>query len=197
MNFLAHSYLSPKKPKVMLGNLVGDFIKGKITNELDNEIAEGAKIHREIDVFTDTHPIVLDTKKIVRNEFGLYSGVIIDMFFDHILAKKWKQNSSYSFQNHIQKVYLEANTYLNQLPEKFHEVLPIMINYNWLDMYASEEGLAQILKQMSRRIKRNVDLENSMHILNQHNLEIEKNFEIFWTEISNQFEFFTEEELEI
>lgn len=177
----------------MLGNLSGDFIKGKVKDHLHEEIAIGAKLHRQIDLFTDNHPLVLDAKKIVRGEFGLYSGVIIDMFFDYFLASKWNHQSSSNFQIHIQEVYNQAEKNFDILPGKFQTVLPYMKKFNWLNMYATSEGLKEILIQMSNRINGKIDLSTSIKTLLYNQDELESLFNAFWKDISTQFEVYPKE----
>src|SRR5450432_1821563 len=90
MNFLAHLYLSGDNPQVMIGNFIGDFVKGKnLTERFDTDVAKGIALHREIDWFTDTHIVVKQSKDRLRPKYRHYAGVIVDIFYDHFLAKNW------------------------------------------------------------------------------------------------------------
>ena len=94
MNFLAHLYLSGDNPKVKVGNFIGDFVKGKnLKDRFEADIARGIGLHREIDWFTDTHSIVKQSKDRLRPKYRHYSGVIVDIFYDHFLAKNWDRYS--------------------------------------------------------------------------------------------------------
>lgn len=197
MNFLAHTYLSPKSPKIMLGNLSGDFIKGKISTDLNPDISKGAKLHRKIDLYTDSHQIVHDAKKIVRPEFGLYSGVVIDMFFDYFLASKWNIQNPTAFINHTKEVYNQADLNHDILPEKFKPVLPYMKRFDWLKMYATIDGLQEILKQMTNRINGKIDLSKSTLTLTQNEPELAGLFNEFWKDISSNFENYPDQKLKI
>ena len=107
MNFLAHLYLSGEEEPVLLGNFMADFVKGNpearlrtilppevVASGIFPELIRGIQLHRHIDHFTDTHPIVERTKARLRPEFRKYAGVISDMFYDHFLAAEWTAYSS-------------------------------------------------------------------------------------------------------
>src|SRR5690606_17104395 len=90
MNFLAHVYLSGDNPKIMVGNFIGDFVKGgRLSERFEKDIARGIELHRAIDDFTDSHAVVLKSKERLRPKYRHYSPVIVDMFYDHILARHW------------------------------------------------------------------------------------------------------------
>src|SRR5258708_857949 len=94
MNFLAHVYLSGDHSKVLVGNFIGDFVKGKyLRDRYEPEIAKGIELHRAIDYFTDLHPIVRQSKNRLRPKYNHYSGIIVDIFYDHFLAANWNQDS--------------------------------------------------------------------------------------------------------
>ncbi len=87
MNYLAHAYLSFGQDEVLVGNFIGDFVKGKMMSTFPQEVQNGIRLHREIDKFTDTHPLVRAGQSYLRPLFRHYSTVITDIFFDYYLAK--------------------------------------------------------------------------------------------------------------
>ena len=90
MNFLAHLYLSGDNEQIIVGNFIGDFVKGRnALQTFDPTIALGIELHRAIDQFTDTHPVVRSSKDRLRPKYRHYAGVIVDIFYDHFLARKW------------------------------------------------------------------------------------------------------------
>ena len=92
MNFLAHIYLSGDDPNIQLGNFIGDFVKGRnLVEQFGHEIAKGIELHRAIDEFTDKHPIVKLSKVRLREKYRHYAPVIVDIFYDHYLAKNWEK----------------------------------------------------------------------------------------------------------
>lgn len=184
MNFLAHSILSPPDDLIMLGNLTGDFVKGSKFEGLHPDIIKGVRIHREIDVFTDTHELVKEAKGLVRSEFRLFSGVVIDMFFDHFVARHTKE-----LDNHVKRVYSIADLNYDDLPQKFQPVLPYMKQYNWLGNYGHFEGLRKIMWQMRQRIGDKSPLDESVDLLVKNEKELQVLFNEFWVEITQEFRF--------
>lgn len=182
MNFLAHSILSPSNELTMLGNLSGDFVKGSKFVGLHPDIIQGVKIHRNIDMFTDSHSLVKDAKDLVRSEFRLYSGVVIDMFFDHFLARHLTD-----LEGHVNKVYKSADINFNHLPDKFQPVLPYMKKHNWLGNYGYYEGLRKIMWQMRQRIGDKSPLDESVDLLIKNETELQYLFNEFWVQIKNEF----------
>lgn len=180
MNFLAHSVLSPKNDRILLGNFAGDFFKGTKFDHYHPEIAEGVKLHRKIDVFTDGHPNVKAAKAIVREELKLFSGIAIDMFWDYFLARIWQKNAQVQFENHVRFVYQLSDQYLPETSSLFQSVFPIMKSNNWLMKYASYDGLNTIMLQMHQRIGERSTLKNSIKVLQNNESELEDLFVEFW-----------------
>jgi len=197
MNFLAHTYLSPQNDIVMLGNLSGDFVKGRIMSGINEDIIKGVKLHREIDTFTDGHEKFKNAKRIISPYFNHYSGVLIDMFFDYFLAKKWNEQNPLQLKTHIKRVYkVGIDNYLI-LPEKFQPVLPKMIEYDWLSMYSTHNGLKTILSQMTNRINKKAMLHEGVDLLMEHEVQLEDLFNEFWISITSVFDTFPENKIRI
>ncbi len=173
MNYLAHLYLSRNSEKLMVGNFIADAIKGKKYTAFDPEIAAGIIMHREIDSFTDSHPIVKRSKVYFRSRYGLYSAVLIDLFFDHFLAKQWIQYSDVSILDFTERAYGIFGKYLDSMPARYQKMLPYMRKENWLLGYAELQGIQRSLDGMSRRIKNNPGIENAIGELKLHYGEIE------------------------
>lgn len=197
MNFLAHTYLSPQNDIVMLGNLSGDFVKGRIMNGIHEDIINGVKLHREIDTFTDSHEKFKNAKRIISPYFHHYSGVLIDMFFDYFLAKKWNEQNPLQLKAHIKGIYkMGIDNYLI-LPEKFQPVLPKMIKYDWLSMYSTHNDLKTILSQMTNRINNKAMLHEGVDLLMEHEVQLEDLFNEFWISITSVFDTFPENKIRI
>ena len=168
----------------MLGNLCGDFVKGSKLGGLNPSVAEGVRLHRSIDLFTDSHELIKEAKGIVRPKFKLFSGVVIDMFFDHFVAK----NHS-SLNSHAKYVYNTGRVYSSELPASFNNVLFYMEKYNWLEAYAKVEGLSKIMLQMRKRIGDKSPLEESVDILVQKEIEFDVLFKQIWDDAQQKFSF--------
>ena len=116
MNYLAHIYLSGNNDELKIGNFMADSIKGKKYLKYPESIQKGIILHRAIDYYTDTHPIVMQSIRRLFAIYGHYSGIIVDIFYDHFLAANWKNYSDVPLKNYIKDFY-------KLLQENF-EILP-------------------------------------------------------------------------
>lgn len=114
----------------MLGNFFADGILGNKFQHYNQDIKNGIMLHREIDTFTDSHPVVKKSKQRLHSKYRLYKGVIIDIFYDHFLAKNWNQYSEIPLDVYVNSVYKLLKMELKTLPEKTQHMLPYMINHN-------------------------------------------------------------------
>jgi len=183
MNHLAHLYLSRRSEKWMVGNFIADAVKGKKYLDYDPEIAEGILIHREIDTFTDSHPVVRHSKSLLRDHYGLYAPVIVDLFYDHFLAWNWSEYSEWSLADFAQQCYNLLLKYTGQMPERYQRILPYMERENWLLNYATEQGIGRALSGMSRRIIGNTGIENAVTELKKFRAEFDADFRKYFPEL--------------
>jgi acyl carrier protein phosphodiesterase len=151
MNFLAHLYLSGKNDGVKIGGFIADSVKGRDYNDYPTAIREGILLHRQIDEFTDKHPLVLSCKHLLRKPYKKYAGIVIDIFFDHFLAVNWSNYSNQSLQEYAKEAYSLLSENLEILPDKVQEFLPFAIKNNWLVLYESIEGIEGVLRRMPNR----------------------------------------------
>jgi acyl carrier protein phosphodiesterase len=183
MNFLAHIYLSGENDRLKIGNFMADSIRGNSFKKYPKEIRKGILLHRAIDSFTDTHPIYRQSKHRLHEKYGHYSGVIMDIFYDHYLAKNWNKYSQEKLEVYAERFYqlLKDNHHL--LTDRVKAMLPYMIARNWLLSYASLEGLEMILFQMDHKTKNRVAMHEAMVELQQFNTEFEQEFFLFFEEL--------------
>lgn len=152
MNFLAHLYLSADDPKIMVGNFIGDFVKGRqAKDQFEPAIVKGIELHRAIDEFTDSHEVVQQSKKRLRPKYRHYSGVIIDVFYDHYLAKNWNDFHTQLLPDFAQRSYDLLEQHNAVLPSDVNMMLPYMKRGNWLVNYARIEGIHRALSGMAQR----------------------------------------------
>jgi acyl carrier protein phosphodiesterase len=155
MNFLAHLLLSGEKNAVIMGNYVGDFVKGRLTDEKtvswNQEYVIGLKLHRYIDMVTDSHPVVRVAKNKAAEVHGRIAGIIVDIYFDYFLAKHFDQFCTESLLTYSNRMYsvIDNNEYL--VPEAMIPMSRSMIRQDWLNSYATFEGIDLTFNRMSRR----------------------------------------------
>jgi acyl carrier protein phosphodiesterase len=183
MNFLAHIYLSGDNELITIGNFVADGIRGNKYKNYPEDIQIGIQLHRAIDTFTDAHPIFRKCTKRLHKNYGHYSGVIIDIFYDHFLAKNWKDYSEIPLADYINDFYKSLNKNFDILPEKFQRLTPIMIEGNWLLSYATIEGIQLVLNGMNRRTKGRSRMNEATNELKIHYEAFEQDFKAFFKEL--------------
>lgn len=189
MNFLAHLYLSKDNKNILIGNFIADAVKGKNHENYPKEIQMGILLHREIDYYTDNHPIVRKSKRRLHERYNHYDGVIIDILYDHYLAKNWHNYSEIPLDIYADSVYsfLESNNDI--FPDKIQKILPFMIRSNWLVAYASTKGIERVLKGMNIRTKGISKMDLAIEDLKEFYNEFESDFTAFFKELT----IFTEE----
>lgn len=183
MNYLAHFYLSHHDEHLILGNFIADEVKGKKYLDFPKKIQEGILLHRLIDDFTDNHALVLNSTKTVRPSQRKYAPVVIDLFYDHLLAKNWKNHAKDELMDFTKKVYEILNKHRSILPEISAMRLDYMEKQNWLYHYQSQEGINHALNGLSRRTTFENNMNNATKLLEDHELSIQFDFEGFLPEI--------------
>lgn len=185
MNFLAHLYLSQQNTNILIGNFMADGIVGNKFEHYPKEIKQGIRLHRAIDTFTDSHEIVKQSKRRLHERYKHYKGVIIDIFYDHYLAKNWQEYSAIPLDVYVQSVYQLLQDHMDVLPEKTQYMLPYMIEYNWLYNYQFEEGIQRVLNGMNNRTKQKSQMHLAVEDLRAHNKEFEQDFTLFFNDLQN------------
>ncbi len=183
MNFLAHIYLSGENENIKIGNFIADAIKGNKYKEYSTEIQQGVLLHRYIDSFTDTHPTVKISKERLHSRYGHYDGVIIDILYDHYLAKNWLSYSNIPLDEYAQNFYDLLHSNYSKLPEKVQSMLPYMIKDNWLYNYRTIEGIEKVLQGMNRRTNNKSQMNLAVQDLKLYYSEIENDFNIFFEKL--------------
>ena len=185
MNFLAHLYLSGEDEMVLVGNFIGDFVKGSQMDQYAEKIQKGIRLHRSIDHFTDNHSIVLESKIRLREKFRHYAPVIVDVFYDHFLAKDWSKFSETPLKEYTENFYNLMRGYFNIIPQGVIHMLGFMSRDNWLYQYQFIEGIDRALTGMSRRTKFENKMDEASLSLKEHYEDFEKEFNQFFPELES------------
>ena len=163
---------------------MADGIRGKEYLHFPDDVIKGIVLHRNIDTFTDAHATFRKSKHRLHANYGHYSGVIIDIFYDHFLAKNWSLYSDELLSNFVANFYKSLENNLSILTDKTKQLLPYMIQFNWLESYKTIEGIETILTQMDKRIKNNSKMRFSIIELRQFYTEFEAEFTSFFAELN-------------
>jgi len=176
MNYLAHAFLSFRQEEILVGNFLGDFVKGKMLHTFPMEIKNGILLHREIDLFTDSHPLVKAGQSYLRPQFRHYSTVITDIFFDYFLGKYWYNFSDQPLVAFTKETYLILEKHQEFFPERFTRMFYWMRKDNWLLHYGTIEGIQRSLTGLSKRTR----FDSKMELAHLALLEYESEFEMIF-----------------
>ena len=183
MNYLAHLYLSGDSDEIILGNFIGDFVKGNRYLNYPEKIAFGIRLHRNIDSFTDKHRLASEFAALLKPGYGRYSGIVADVLMDHFLAHNWTTYSVYTlrqFSKHAHSVFLSN---FGLLPFKVKQFLPFLIQHKRFESYAHQENMFQVLEIMSCRTSLPAKSEWAIEMLNQEYNQFEDLFHRFFAEL--------------
>ena len=183
MNFLAHIYLSGTNELVTLGNFMADGIRGNKYANYPTDIQIGILLHREIDTFTDAHPIVRQSTKRLHENYSHYSGVIVDILYDHFLAKNWAAYSEIPLEIYVDRFYKITTNHFEILPERTQLMMPYMTAGNWLVNYAHIDGIQDVLEAMNRRTNYVSGMNKATVELKKYYIEFESEFTKFFKEL--------------
>jgi acyl carrier protein phosphodiesterase len=183
MNFLAHIYLSGDNDLIKIGNFMADGIRGKHFKSYPLEIQKGIILHRAIDTFTDAHPIFRQSTKKLHEKYHHYAGVIVDVFYDHFLAKNWNTYSDEKLDHFVARFYQSLQDNHIILSERTKGLMPYMIEHNWLVSYQTVEGINRILTQMDQRTKNESKMRFATNELSEFYPQFEEEFTDFFEEL--------------
>lgn len=194
MNFLAHIFLSSDNELLTIGNFAGDAVKGKDYTHFPAAMQAGIQLHREIDTFTDAHPVVRQSTKRLHKNYSHYSGIIVDIFYDHFLAKNWERYSDIPLSVFVEDFYRCLNKHFDLLPARIKVLTPFMIKENWLLSYTTMEGIQKVLNGMNRRTRGRSKMNRATTELQDHYQAFEDDFTLFFDDLVN---FSTKKRLDI
>jgi acyl carrier protein phosphodiesterase len=187
LNFLAHTYLSGDNDDLKIGNFLGDFVKGRL-NKLSNSqysegIIKGMALHREIDFFTDSHPVVRQSIDRLQPKYHKFSGIVVDMFYDHILARNFDYYSTVTLEMYSQNFYQLLKKRQSEIPEAMERMIESMIKRNWFVSYRRYEGIEWSLQGISKRLSFKSGIENAAEDLERDYLLYEAEFNVFFPQL--------------
>lgn len=183
MNFLSHLYLSGDSEGIIIGNFIADAVKGSNFIHFPKEVQKGIILHRKIDSFTDSHHIVELSKERLRNNYKKYASVIVDIYYDHYLAKNWEDYSDIGLQQFTQNIYTLVRQHHSILPEKSAHFAHYMMEYDILYHYSRLEGVQQVFNGMARRASFLSNMEHAVNDLQEHYFLFEEEFKLFFPEL--------------
>lgn len=182
MNLLAHSFLSGDQGEVRIGNLMGDFVKGKQYLKYPEKIQLGILLHRQIDSFTDRHLITKKSAERLK-QYGRYNKIIIDVFYDHFLAKNFEQYATIDLAQFAENTHQILLAHQTILPEKVQKIFSTLMADNWFVNYANLEGIKRALQRLDKRTGYQVNFEKALDNLQQDYHYFAQDFASFFPDI--------------
>lgn len=161
MNWLAHVWLSPNDPRQRLGNLLADMLRPAEVAQLPAGYAPGFTLHRFIDEFADAHPATRRTAQRFWSTHRRVSGILADVFFDHVLAAHWHEFEPRPLAEFTTAFYAEIDAHLPELPPSVHPVLQRLAAEDWFGSYATLAGIDDILTRMEFRLRHRLELRSA------------------------------------
>jgi acyl carrier protein phosphodiesterase len=183
MNFLAHFYLSGNSEERMIGNFLADFVRGKQFEQYSEGIIQGIMLHRKIDSYTDAHPVFKQSVARLRGKYAKYAGVIMDVFYDHLLAINWERYATSNLKDYTQYIHqlLEQNS--QHLTSDARLFLKYMQHHNVPYFYAQKEGIQKVLHGMSQRTSFPSKMHEAVEELELYFPLFEDEFHVFFMDI--------------
>jgi acyl carrier protein phosphodiesterase len=183
MNILAHLYLSGADEEILTGNFIGDFVKGRQILDYPDGIQQGITLHRSIDSFTDTNAIVRQSKTYVKQSFGKYAGIVIDIFYDHFLSVGWDNYSILTLDQFIDTTNRVLLTKKKYFPKSSRWYFSRYLKNNWVGYYKTIQGVEQVLNGMSKHTTLPAESAQAIVSLQAHYEELKCEFEAFFKQI--------------
>ena len=182
MNFLAHLYLAGDDEGLIVGNLMGDFVKGRLKGDYPAAVERGIALHRRIDSFTGTNPHFLMSKRRIDVSFGHYRGVMVDLFYDHFLARHWGEYSDTDLSGFLNKMLRVAEKHHPLLPDRLSRFIPYIFA-ELLPSYLEISGIGRALERMSARSGRRNRLGEGANELKMNYEMLREDFRLFFPEL--------------
>ncbi|TNJ35694.1 ACP phosphodiesterase [Arenimonas terrae] len=183
MNFLAHLYLARHSDDAMLGALLGDFVGTTGLDRFRPEVQREILLHRKIDSYTDRHPDVLASKSLFPEGRRRYAGILLDVYFDHLLARDWPRHCDVpldDFTGHFYAV-LQAQP---DLPESLQRIVPSFVRHDWLGSYRDRDQIDHAVRRIATRLSRNGEkLVQCLPVLREHEAAVVRRFEDFFPQL--------------
>ena len=183
MNLLAHIYLSGDSDEIIIGNYIGDYVKGRDWLKYPEQVRKGIILHRNIDAFTDSHPVVHRSKIAFLNRYHKYAGVVVDIIYDHFLTREWDFFSRKPLESVTYQFYRAMVNNYDVLPDKVQERMPFFIIHNWLESYRTTNGIRSVLKALSKRTSLPNESRQAIKALKKNYFSLNDDFMEFFPQL--------------
>jgi len=186
---LAHLHLAGDDPELIVGQVLGDFLERGWKERIPPGVREGVRLHQQIDAFTDSHPVVARSRNRIAAPFRRYAGILVDVYYDHFLALRWGElRPDEPLEDFAERMYRTLERRPESMTPSLRRALPRMRRHNWLVRYRDREGIAQTLRGIGRRLRRDNPLDRAVSPLDQSFEAFERDFLAFFPELEAHVE---------
>lgn len=187
MNYLAHLHIADHVESNLLGNLLGDFVKGSPQARFSEEVVQGILLHRWVDAYTDTHDLIKQAKTLFPKPLQRFAPIALDMFWDHCLASRWQEFSQLALLDFVASAEQQVkSSYEPDLPEQYLRVTERMWSGRWLESYQEMDNIEFALKRIATRSERIAPVARCSESLLIHYAELQALFTDFYPQVLNE-----------
>ena len=183
MNWLAHAFLSRTNVEYRVGNILPDLVSITVLKEFSPPFQEGIRCHREIDKFTDAHPIVKKGIQRLPANYKRYGGILTDVFYDHFLAKNWQHYSSISLSNFTKQFHADRKRIERDIPADIYEKFQSILEHKIFEAYENVSGIEIALQRIDLRLRHPANLSGAITVLENYYSDYESEFSDFFSEL--------------
>lgn len=159
--------------------MLGDFVKGRVIDGWGEEVRAAISLHRAVDRFTDRHPLTYASRGLVSTERRRFAGILVDVFYDHFLARHWARFHPLPLTEFTQTIYGVLLPRLDEFPPRLQRILPWMVRDDWLASYVDVASVDAALQGLARRFRyaeRASGLASGVSELENNYAALERNF---------------------
>ncbi|MFI2811226.1 MULTISPECIES: ACP phosphodiesterase [Microbulbifer] len=183
MNYLAHLLLSGPDPDWRLGGLLGDFVKGPLRGEFPPAIEAGIRLHRRIDARSDAHPAYVDALQRLGPEWRRYGGIVLDIWFDHLLSRQWDDWHPYSLDNFCDQCWRDFHARRRYIPPGARRFMQRAEQFRLLQSYPDRDVIARTLERVGQRLRRPVALQAALPAVTAAGEALERDFDLLFSDL--------------
>jgi acyl carrier protein phosphodiesterase len=154
MNYLGHLSLNPpEESELMAGNFMADLLRIQDIRQLPSGIMKGIQLHREIDHYTDKHPVVKEMIAILRHQHQKYTPVVIDVAMDFFIGQHWESFHAENLADFSSGAYSMVSAHFHHFPPKAVKIATDMIYADFLSHYTHVHGLQSVFERLEKRAR--------------------------------------------
>ena len=185
MNFLAHLYLAGENEDHVVGQVLADFLERGWRERVSPGVLQGIRLHQQADLYTDRHERFRRSRDRLPQHLRRYAGIVVDIFYDHLLASRWEEFHDTPLDQFAQSRYriLEGRT--AEMTDSMRAVLPILVERDWLTSYRSAQGMERALAGVSRRLKRANPIHEAGAVLWADRNGFDQDFAAFFPDLTS------------